>query len=68
MPANDASRGNRRPIWERIRAHYLTQKGLTARYVKMAADMHNAEGGGGDYDPNSGGYDDLGFGTLMYAR
>jgi hypothetical protein len=23
------------------------------------------EGGGGNYGPNSGGYDQLGFGTLM---
>lgn len=65
--ANDASRGNQRPIWERVRAHYITKKGHTARYIKMAADMHNAEGGGGDFGPNSGGFDDLGFGTLMYT-
>lgn len=25
-----------------------------------------AEGGGGDYGPNSGGYDQLGYGTLLY--
>jgi hypothetical protein len=27
-----------------------------------------AEGGGGDYGPNSGGFDELGFGTLAYTR
>ncbi|WP_328430737.1 hypothetical protein [Streptomyces sp. NBC_00443] len=26
------------------------------------------EGGGGDYGSDSGGYDRLGFGTLMYAK
>jgi hypothetical protein len=26
------------------------------------------EGGGGDYGPNSGGFDELGFGTLAYTR
>jgi len=26
----------------------------------------NIEGGGGDYGPNSGGFDSLGHGTLMF--
>lgn len=26
------------------------------------------EGGGGNYGPNSGGFDALGYGTLMYRR
>ncbi|MXN90767.1 cell wall anchor protein [Flavobacterium sp. Sd200] len=66
--ANDASRGNIRPIWERIRSHYVTKQRKAARYTVMAADMHSAEGGGGDYGPNSGGFDDLGFGTLLYTQ
>ncbi|MEY2869356.1 MAG: hypothetical protein RIR01_1847 [Bacteroidota bacterium] len=65
--ADDASRGNVRPIWERIYNHYVVEKGLTARYVKKARELHYPEGGGGDYDPNSGGYDELGFGTLLYS-
>lgn len=67
IAADDASRGGLRPIWERLRSHYIIKKGLTARYVTIAADMHTPEGGGGDFGPNSGGYDDLGFGTLLYT-
>jgi len=32
----------------------------------MAAAVR-PEGGGGDYGPNSGGYDQLGYGTLLYT-
>lgn len=28
----------------------------------------NSDGGAGDYGPNSGGFDQLGFGTLMFAK
>ncbi|MER6226185.1 hypothetical protein ABT189_37495 [Streptomyces sp900105755] len=31
-------------------------------------DLAAPEGGGGDYGCDSGGYDQLGFGTLMYAK
>ena len=27
-----------------------------------------SDGGAGDYGPNSGGFDQLGFGTLMFAK
>lgn len=64
---SDDSKGNIRPIWERLYNHYVVKKGITARYVTMAAKMHRIEGGGGDYASTSGGYDDLGFGTLMYS-
>lgn len=65
--ANDASRGNRRPIWERLRSHYIKRKGMTARYLNMAANIHATEGGGGNFGSTSGGFDDLGFGTLLYS-
>ena len=61
------AKGNSRPIWERIYNHYVVGKGITARYVTMAARAVRPEGGGGDYGPNSGGFDTLGFGTLMYS-
>lgn len=38
------------------------------KYTKIATEYVGVEGGGGYYDPNSGGYDVLGFGTLMFAR
>lgn len=64
---SDAGRGGYRPIWERIYNHYVVDQGLSAPYVEMAARVHRPEGGGGDYGPNSGGFDQLGFGTLMYS-
>ncbi len=60
-------RGSARPIWEILYNHYVVKKGITARYTTLSARAHRPEGGGGDYGPNSGGYDQLGFGTLMYS-
>lgn len=66
--ADDAGRGQVRSAWERIYNYYTVKKGIKARYVKMGKDLAYPEGGSGEYDPNSGGYDDLGFGTLLYSR
>jgi hypothetical protein len=38
------------------------------RYTKMGMEALAPEGGGGNYGPNSGGYDQLGFGTLLFTR
>jgi len=65
---SDDSRGNKRPIWELLYNHYVVRKGLEAPYLTMAAEFYGTEGGGGDYGPNSGGYDSLGFGTLLYSE
>lgn len=64
---SDDGKGGLRPIWARLYNHYAKRKGLTATYVELAKRVHNPEGGGGDYGPNSGGFDNLGFGTLMYS-
>ncbi len=64
---SDIGKGSRRPIWERIYNHYVVRQKLSSPYVEMAAGAHRPEGGGGDYGPNSGGFDSLGFGTLMYS-
>jgi hypothetical protein len=66
------SRGDIRPTWELFYAHYHDLKGLTSNYTgqyrdKVRQDGAGAEGGGGDYGPNSGGFDQLGYGTLVYA-
>ncbi|KAF6804704.1 hypothetical protein CSOJ01_09993 [Colletotrichum sojae] len=66
-----AGRGELRPIWELLYNHYGVLKGLNASWTQQMRDKVNegaggAEGGGGDYGPNSGGYDQLGFGTLLY--
>ncbi|WP_030667010.1 alginate lyase family protein [Streptomyces cellulosae] len=60
--------GMRRPIWAMIANHYTKRRGLSATYVTRAAAQAAPEGGGGDYGPNSGGYDQLGFGTLAFTR
>lgn len=66
--ASETARGDIRPIWQIIYSHYITDEGMTARYVELAKDLHQPEGGGGNYSPNSGGYDALGFGTLLYTK
>ncbi|PSN61203.1 chondroitin AC/alginate lyase [Corynespora cassiicola Philippines] len=64
-------RGGIRPIWELLYAHYGVLKGLNASWTEQYRDLvvkngSGAEGGGGNYGPNSGGFDNFGFGTLMY--
>lgn len=68
---SSASRGNVRAGFELLYAHYNDLRGLDASWTKAYVDYANngtggVEGGGGNYGSNSGGYDYLGFGTLMY--
>jgi hypothetical protein len=63
-----ASRGAERPEWELVYNHYVKRRGLSAPNVAAFAQKTRAEGGGGDYGPNSGGFDQLGFGTLTFTR
>jgi hypothetical protein len=62
------SRGQIRPVWDQLYYHYAGRKGLSVPNIAAMAAKGRPEGGGGDYGPNSGGFDQLGFGTLMYAR
>ncbi len=62
-----AGRGDTRPVWELFYNHYVVLKGLDAPYIKMFAEKLRPEGGGGNYGPNSGGFDQLGYGTLTYT-
>ncbi|MGW1273251.1 alginate lyase family protein, partial [Streptomyces sp. NPDC002491] len=57
-----------RPIWAMIANHYTKRRGLSAPYLTRIAAKASPEGGGGDYGPNRGGYDQLGFGTLAFTR
>jgi LPXTG-motif cell wall-anchored protein len=41
---------------------------LDATYVTRIAAKAAPEGGGGDYGPDTGGFDQLGFGTLAFTR
>jgi hypothetical protein len=66
-----ASRGTVRPMWAAPYWHYKAAKGLSdskLTYTKMGLDAVGIEGGGGHYGETSGGFDQLGFGTLMYTR
>ncbi|SFV17520.1 LamG-like jellyroll fold domain-containing protein [Pseudoduganella namucuonensis] len=54
--------GDPRPCWALVYNHYVNRKGLAAPYSKLWAQ--NVEGGGGNYGSSSGGYDQLGYGTL----
>jgi len=60
----EGGRGDIRPIWELAYNHYVKRQGLAAPNVATYAARVRPEGGGGDYGPNSGGFDQLGFGTL----
>ncbi|MFB8178723.1 alginate lyase family protein [Streptomyces sp. NPDC055966] len=62
------ARGQLRPVWEILHNHYARRRRLSTPYVTAMAEKVRAEGGGGDYGPNSGGYDQLGFGTLLYSK
>ncbi|KUO18443.1 Tat pathway signal sequence domain protein [Streptomyces dysideae] len=57
-----------RPIWAMIANHYTKRRGLSATYLTQITAKSGPEGGGGDYGPNSGGFDQLGFGTLAFTR
>jgi hypothetical protein len=65
---SDKSRGSIRPGWEMVFNHYVNRLGLSAPYSQSFAEKVRPEGGGGDYGPNSGGYDQLGYGTLTFTR
>ncbi|KAJ5347267.1 hypothetical protein MYU51_004329 [Penicillium brevicompactum] len=68
------SRGVVRPGFELLSAHYGQVKGLDSYWTDSYRDWVNGnstngvEGGGGNYGPNSGGFDGLGFGSLLYRR
>ena len=62
-----AGRGENRPVWELILNHYGKRKALPVPNIAAYAERVRAEGGGGDYGPNSGGFDQLGFGTLAFS-
>jgi len=65
---NAKERGELRPVWELVYNHYVHRKGLAAPWTAKMAGKVRPEGGGGDYGPNSGGFDQLGYGTLTASR
>jgi hypothetical protein len=66
---SSGSRGQIRPVWGMIHFHYNRRLYLDDKYISaMYYNLVAPEGGGGDYGSTSGGYDQLGFGTLTYAK
>ncbi|MFE7929023.1 alginate lyase family protein [Streptomyces sp. NPDC057456] len=63
-----SSRGQVRPVWAMLHYHYNRRLSLDDKYISQMCFSVAPEGGGGDYGSTSGGYDQLGFGTLMYAK
>jgi hypothetical protein len=57
-----AGRGMLRPGWELVYNHYVIRKRLSAPWTTKMVEKVRPEGGGDG--PNSGGYDQLGYGTL----
>ncbi|NDV77572.1 alginate lyase family protein [Dysgonomonas sp. 511] len=68
----EGGRGNLRPIWALPYYHYSKVKGVADadkfKYTEIGNSRCFPEGGGGNYGENSGGFDSLGFGTLMFAQ
>jgi hypothetical protein len=60
--------GMLRAGWALIYHHYVNRKGLAAPYTQKYMALTSPEGGGGNYGPNSGGYDQLGYTTLTCSR
>lgn len=69
---SEGSRGNVRPGAELVSAHYGQLKKLNSSWTDAYRDWVNAnstggvELGGGYYGTTSGGFDALGFGSLLY--
>ena len=66
-----ASRGAVRPTWELLYNHYAVVKGLQAPWTKLYLNhtlefYKGFEGGGGSWGENSGQFDGLGWGSLLY--
>jgi hypothetical protein len=70
---SESQRGTKRPCWELFYG-YAAAHNLSAAYCKKWVEQmrtynsYGCDGGSGDYGTNSGGFDQLGYGTLMFAR
>lgn len=65
---NSGSRGQFRPYWDRIIGHYEGIKGVDMTYSRIMRNKEAIDAGGGNYGQTSGGFDHLGFSTLMSYR
>ncbi|MDR2087060.1 MAG: alginate lyase family protein [Dysgonamonadaceae bacterium] len=62
---NEGGRNAFRPYWDRVIGHYEGIKGIDMLYSHAMRDKEPVDGGGGNYGQTSGGFDHLGFSTLM---
>lgn len=65
---NTGGLGEWRPYWSRIIGHYEGVKGVKMQYSEKADSIVGIDAGGGNYGQTSGGFDHLGFSTLMCKR
>lgn len=65
---NEGGKGERRPNWDRVRGYYEGLRGVKMQYADKAAELLCPDGGGGNYNVNSGGFDHLGFSSLTNYR
>jgi len=65
---SEASRPSSRPCWDRILAYYGGRKGVTMPYAEMAREQVGIDLGPGYLGETSGGFDHLGFTTLLCRR
>ncbi len=65
---NDGGRYAFRPYWDRAIGHYEGVKGVSMPYSHTMKSMESIDAGGGNYGQTSGGFDHLGFSTLMSTR
>lgn len=69
---NTGGLGGSRPYWDRILGYYEGVRGVKMQFSEMAAnkmrEQRGADAGGGFYGETSGGFDHLGFTTLMDYR
>jgi len=65
---SEASRGNCRPYWDRVMGYYEGIKGITLPYASIARETMGTDRGPGYYGETSGGFDHLGYSTLMCRR
>lgn len=68
MAPSKAERGAVRPGWDYWVGYANTHPEVKARYARTIAERIRPDGGGGNYSTNSGGYDQIGFSTLMGYR
>jgi len=65
---SSSGRGTVRPAWELVYNYFNKVRSRPMTYSGQFATQVRPEGGGGDYGTTSGGFDQLGFGTLTFTR